>query len=1030
MKQLFLILLLFWMPGFLIAQATENNDVYYNLAHKLYDEALKAETLNNTSDAIKTLEQAVSLAPDFEKAYLKLGELKIKSSQVQSAITNLDKAIQLKPSEKAYLLRSQAFLLNGDLQNSYNDLVKILSASDFSQVDLEKRQLIKDLATELYRQAEIDLAKGMTDAAIQKFNQIIIIDPQNVDAYFQKGLVFFKNQEYSTAIIAFDRVIEIKPFADAYYYRGASRYKLKNVNGAFDDISQAIADRKNIGIDGSDKIIKSLGAELLAQAVSERKKGNYATANELLQKSILLNPEVGQIYFEKGLFELRKNEFRLAIDNFNKAYNLSISDETLFYRGIAYLENNETYNAFNDLSKFFNTQPTFIDSKEYNRILEKLATALQTEAKVQHQQGRVDEATRTYTNLLQLQPNNVEAYKDRAGIFIGQKKYQEAINDLDHLVRIQPSNEVYFLRGRCYLELNNVDAAVKDLVKTLNNEGGWIAMPDSDVVYDHLAGILFDKGVEQFQKGNYSVAKDKFSLVQLLNPDVVQAYLYQGLIFYHENQYRQAIANFDKILSVQPSSEAYLYRAKSQIALNDFDEAYNDLGQINQSELSKSSQLEYERTMVQLADSFYEEGLSFEKSGRIREAQQRFNQVIKLKPNHAGAHFWKGNIYLKQKQYLDAISAFNKAIELNPTKEAYFGRGAAKSEINDLSGAFDDLTKAKSLESEKTKNTNSGATVPARSENNVTFQPVNEQELTNSYQKKIGEADRLYNQKEFLSAITAYSEASLIDPSQTYPRDRIREIEGLLTLQTQTSGETKTDSQTVIEDLPGNNFSRTTSSNASVELYNEGLERYYESDMNGALEKFTEAIKLDSSFTDAYYNSGFIKLNQGDYEEAIADFDLVISISPTDKAYFYKGRALLGMNRLEDAVEQFTNAINLNNQFFYAFNNRGNVRFQLGDYQGAIDDFTETLTINTDYVFAYNNRGNARFKLNDYNGAIADYNIAINLRPDYGFAYLNRGIARELLGDMEGACADWKLAAELGIQIGQVYYEEQCETKE
>jgi|GEM_PF-692060 len=1030
MKKILPILLLFCLSGFLTAQVAEDKDVYKNLARKLYDEALKAENLNNSSEAIKSLTQAVFLDPDFSDAYLKLGELKIKNAMVQGAIADLDKAIQINPTEKAYVLRSQANLMNGNYQNSYNDLVKTLSPGDFSKQDTDKKQLIKDLSLELNHQAENDLTKGKSDAALQKYNQIIIIDPQNANAYYQKGFISFKDQDYSAAIVPFDRVIELRPSSDAFYYRGVCRYKLNNLDGAYDDVAQALSGSKSLGIEGSNKMIKSIAAELLTQAVTERKKGNYATANQLLQKSAQLNPDVAQVYFEKGLFDLKKNEFRLAIDNFNKSYSLAASDETLFYRGLAYLEANEVNAAYNDLSKFISSQPPFIENREYNRILEKLGTALQNEAMVLQRQGRTDEAVVAYSNLLQMQPNNAEAYKNRSNIYIDKKQCQKAINDLNELLRLQPSTEVYFLRGKCHLELNNLDAAVNDLVKTINSEGGWIAIPNSESVYDQLAGILFNGGVEQYQKGNYKTAKDKFSIVQLINSDLILANLYLGLISYKENQYRQAIANFDKILSVQPSSEAYLYRAKSQIALNDLDGAFSDIGQINPAELSNNSQQEYEATMVLLADSFYEEGVNFEKSGRNREAQQRFSQVIKLKPDHAGAYCHNGQIYLKQKQYLEAVTAFNRAIELSPTKEAYFGRGTAKSEINDLSGAFEDLSKAKNMETVKPGKSNVPATGSSAEEKSAEQSLSKVQETATTYDQKIADADQLYNQNEYVAAITTYSEASLLDPSQEYPRNRIKEIEGLLAVHSQASNDSNSSSQPNLDALPGGNILEVSKNEASIELYNQGLERYYDSDMNGALEKFTEAIKLDPTFTDAYYNSGFIKLNQGDYEEAVADFDLVISIQPSDKAYFYKGRAMLGLNKQEEALEQFTLAISLNNQFFYAYNNRGNVRFQLGDYQGAIEDFSETIRINSDYVFAYNNRGNARFKLNDYDGAIADYDTAINLRPDYGFAYLNRGIARELLGDVEGACDDWRLAGELGIQIGRVYYEEQCEIKE
>lgn len=1031
MKKILLILLLFCFSGLLNAQDTEADDVYKSLARKLYDEAIKAENLNNSTEAIKSLTQAVFLDADFAEAYLKLGELKIKNAMVAGAIDDLSKAITLRPNEKAFVLRSQAYLLKGDYQNSYNDLVKTLSPADFSNQDADKKQIIKDLSLELHHQAEIDLAGGKADAAFQKYNQIIIIDPSNVDAYFQKGIISFKKQDYSAALVPFERVVDLRPSNEAFYYRGASRYKLNNLNGAYDDISQALSGRKNLGIDGSDKIIKMMASDLLAQAVAERKNGNFATANQLLNKSALLNPEVAQVYFEKGLFDLKKNEYRLAIVNFNKANDLSASDEVLFYRGLAYLEANEVKDAFNDLSKFIKVQPTFIENREYNRILEKLGSALQNEALVLQRQSRNEEAIIAYSNLLQIQPNNAEAYKNRSNIYLNKKEYQKAIDDLDQLVRLQPSNEVYFLRGRCYLELNNVDAAVNDLVKTISGEGSWIAIPNSESVYDQLADILFKGAVQQYQKGVFSAARDKFAIVQLIKPDMVQANQYLGLISYKENQYRQAIVNFDKILSVQPSSEAYLYRAKSLLALKDLDGAFSDIGQIAVSELSSGSLHEYELTLAELANNFYDEATVFEKNGRIKEAQQRLNQVIRLKPDHAEAHFYTGQILLRQKQYLEAITAFNRAIELKPSREAYFGRGTAKSEINDLTGAFEDLSKARSFDTEKPGKVNNPQVTKQNTTSQTNIVAANTAEdLKAKFQAKITDADQYFNNKDYVNALTAYSEASLMDPSQEYPRNRIKEIEGYLVNQSNTPIQTKPANQQDVEELPVGDMAEASTNPASIELYNQGLERYYDSDLNGALEKFTEAIKLDSSFTDAYYNSGFIKLSQGYYEEAIADFDLVISIKPTDKTYFYKGRALLGLNKLKEAEAQFTNAINLNGQFFHAFNNRGNVKFQLGEYQGAIEDFTETINIKPDYVFAFNNRGNARFKLNDFNGAIADYNTAIDLRPDYGFAYLNRGIARELLGDLEGACADWKLAGELGIQIGKIYFEEQCETNE
>ena len=51
----------------------------------------------------------------------------------------------------------------------------------------------------------------------------------------------------------------------------------------------------------------------------------------------------------------------------------------------------------------------------------------------------------------------------------------------------------------------------------------------------------------------------------------------------------------------------------------------------------------------------------------------------------------------------------------------------------------------------------------------------------------------------------------------------------------------------------------------------------------------------------------------------------------------------------------------------------------------------------------YGNKGEAKYNLGDYTGAIQDYNKAIELDPDAAKACCNRGNAKYSLGDKRGA---------------------------
>ena len=107
-----------------------------------------------------------------------------------------------------------------------------------------------------------------------------------------------------------------------------------------------------------------------------------------------------------------------------------------------------------------------------------------------------------------------------------------------------------------------------------------------------------------------------------------------------------------------------------------------------------------------------------------------------------------------------------------------------------------------------------------------------------------------------------------------------------------------------------------------------------------------------------------------------------------------------------------------------AYNNRGSAKFEKKDYKGAIEDFSKAIMLNDDYLAAYNNIGSTKIKMKDYKGAIEDFDKLIKRDASYGYAYLNRGIAKEELRMFKEACDDWKKANELGIKTASNFISE------
>ncbi len=186
---------------------------------------------------------------------------------------------------------------------------------------------------------------------------------------------------------------------------------------------------------------------------------------------------------------------------------------------------------------------------------------------------------------------------------------------------------------------------------------------------------------------------------------------------------------------------------------------------------------------------------------------------------------------------------------------------------------------------------------------------------------------------------------------------------------------------------------------------------------------YSEAIRLDPSFAEAFNNRGIAHTSKGDLDGAILDFNEAIRLEPDDATAFYnRGIAHQNKGDLDGAISDLSEAIRLNPDDATGFNNRGAVRKEKGDLDGAIQDYHEAIRLNPDHTDAFYNRGAVRKEKGDLDGAIQDYNEAIRLKPDHARAFYNRGIALSDKGDFDGAIQDYSEAIRLNPDHANAHY--------
>eukprot|EP01117_Protostelium_nocturnum_P015048 TRINITY_DN5795_c0_g1_i1.p1 TRINITY_DN5795_c0_g1~~TRINITY_DN5795_c0_g1_i1.p1 ORF type:complete len:458 (+),score=143.57 TRINITY_DN5795_c0_g1_i1:209-1582(+) len=188
-------------------------------------------------------------------------------------------------------------------------------------------------------------------------------------------------------------------------------------------------------------------------------------------------------------------------------------------------------------------------------------------------------------------------------------------------------------------------------------------------------------------------------------------------------------------------------------------------------------------------------------------------------------------------------------------------------------------------------------------------------------------------------------------------------------------------------------------------------------------EELTKGIGEDSSYWEAYYNRGTFYHRSGKKKEALADYEKALASKASKDIWFKKGLILYEMERYEDAIKDFDDAISGGDKDWKIYSTRGKCFGALNKNEEAVKDFTKVIELCSEERYkaeAYHDRGNAYKSIEKYKEALEDMSEAIRLSPEADH-YFGRGNVYSSLHKYEEAEADFTKAISIEANHWNAY---------
>ena len=646
-----------------------------------------------SEEAIKVLDKAIELYPNFREAYYNRGfakaalarveavrgDLEAAESHYDRAIADYTRAIDLNADyAEAYYNRGNANRELSDYEMAQGDEGDLEAAeSHYNRAIADYTRAIDlnaDYAEAYYNRGLVRAALGQDEAvrgdleaaeshynrAIADYTKVLELEPRDADAYFIRGFAKKANRDYEAAIADYTRATELNTdHAEAYYNRGLAR--------------------------------AALGQDEAVRGDLEAAESHYNRAIVDYTRAIELNTDHAEAYYNRGLARAALGQDEAAEQDKVTSY---------YYSGIIDSNRGHYQAAIDKVDKILELKPDYAEAYLLRADVRRMfGQSKRDSGDMGKARGLYQRAIADYTQAICMNKDYIVAYYNRGlarttlgrieavrgDLEAAESHYNRAIADFSNYIKSNPEDATaYFNLGAVQFFLSNYLQAIADCTQAIhlkrdyadayyNRGGAKAALGQDEGAKLDDATYYYYSGITDNNRRHYQAAIDKVNKALELKPDYAEAYLLRadvkgmfgqskansGDMGEARDLYQGAIDDYTQAVSINKDYVvAYYYRGVIKLLRGDDGDYQTAIADFN-TVLKLSSGLGIIYRELGLAKCLLGYRGPVEKSlSRYNEAIAAFNEAIKLEPDNAEYYQFLGVAKAVLGQNKEAIAAF------------------------------------------------------------------------------------------------------------------------------------------------------------------------------------------------------------------------------------------------------------------------------------------------------------------------------------------------------------------------------------